>query len=419
MAWGKIEKQEIQSRVFAALRKNKNYRTTTVLGLPASYLDAEVFPPDADFLKDAPFAKAFMENPNHIGCHTLVGGESAFEGTHALERELLEICAVDMFGASSHAYDGYVASGGTEANIQALWTNRNYFMEEYGLEAQHIAVLYSADSHYSFYKGSNLLQIQAIEVPVEETTRQMTHATYDRALQEAQSRGVRAIIAIFNMGTTMFGSVDAIDEYIPILKRSGMPYKVHVDGAFGGFVYPFVDTDLRLTFKNQEVGSITIDAHKMLQAPYGTGIFLCRKGMINYTHTGAASYVVGGDATLVGSRSGANLIAAWMILQTYGHDGWKQKVLQLIARTDMLCAALRELGIAFYRNEGMNLVTMHASQIPESLIEKYVLVPDAHDDSARWVKIVVMDHVKNEHIDAFIADLKAHLTTAAYQDQTY
>jgi len=409
MTWQKLTKMEIQQRVLDALGKNRNYRSTAVLGLPASYLDPEVFPPDADFLEDAPFARAFMENPNHIGCHTLGEGESAFEGTHALERELLEICAVDMFGADLRAYDGYVASGGTEANIQALWMNRNYFMEQLAAESRHIAVIYSADSHYSFYKGANLLQIQAIEVEVDEKSRQMKLSSFEYALQQAQARGARAIIAVFNMGTTMFGSVDDIDVYLPLIKRTGMPYKVHVDGAFGGFVYPFVSTNQELSFRNPEVGSITIDAHKMLQAPYGTGIFLARKGMVSYTHTGAASYVMGGDATLVGSRSGANLIAAWMILHAYGQTGWKEKVKQLIQRTDRFCSKLNNLGIHFYRNPSMNLVAMKAHHIPTQLVEKYLLVPDAHDDTVQWLKVVVMDHVKEDYLNDFIADLEQEI----------
>ena len=57
----------------------------------------------------------------------------------------------------------------------------------------------------------------------------------------------------------------------------------------------------------------------MLQAPYGTGIFLARKGLINYVYTETASYVKGLDATLVGSRSGANAIAVWMILKSHGY----------------------------------------------------------------------------------------------------
>lgn len=406
MSWNALDANDIQKRVFDALNRNKNYRSSSVLGLPASYLDPLVFPPDAPFLKEAPFARAFMENPNHIGCHTLVEGESAFEGTHELERELLAICAESIMDAKSGLYDGYVASGGTEANIQALWMYRNLFMESYGDQARHVGVLYSADSHYSFYKAANMLQIQAVEVPVDFETRQMSVEAYEQAIRTAQANGVRTLVAIFNMGTTMFGSVDQLDLFMPILKRSGMPYTVHVDGAFGGFVYPFTNQDHRLTFKNQEVSSMTIDAHKMLQAPYGTGIFLARKGLIQFTHTKEASYVIGGDATLVGSRSGANLIAAWMILQNYGRSGWQAKIEGLIRRTDRICSALDSMKVSYYRNPEMNMVTMKIKAIPENLIEKYLLVPDSHDIEAKWVKIVVMDHVSDELVNQFLQDLK-------------
>jgi len=186
---------------------------------------------------------------------------------------------------------------------------------------------------------------------------------------------------------------------------------VHIDAAFGGFVFPFVVKKKRLSFSNEEVDSITIDAHKMLQAPYGTGVFICRKGMMDFTHTSTASYVVGGDATLIGSRSGANIIAAWMILQTYGYSGWKSKVIKLIQRTGRLCKALDDLGIQYFRNEHINLVAIRINQISSELISKYMLVPDKHDMDARWVKIVVMDHVSDENIDAFVEDLSLSLAS--------
>lgn len=411
MHWEKLSAATIKDRVSDALTINKNYRTHRILGLPASYLDPVVFPPDAAFLKDAPFARAFMENPNHIGCHTLTGGETTFEGTHAIEKDFLNLIAIDILGATQGNYDGYVASGGTEANIQALWINRNFFMQQYHLEAKEIAVIYSSDSHYSFYKAANLLQIQAIQVEVNEHDRQMPQRNYLAALLNAQLHGVKAVIGIFNMGTTMFGSVDNIDDYLCLLKKAGLKYKVHIDAAFGGFVFPFVDKKKRLSFSNEEVDSITIDAHKMLQAPYGTGVFICRKGMMDFTHTSTASYVVGGDATLIGSRSGANIIAAWMILQTYGYSGWKSKVIKLIHRTGRLCKALDDLGIQYFRNEHINLVAIRINQISSELISKYMLVPDKHDMDARWVKIVVMDHVSDENIDAFVEDLSLGLAS--------
>ena len=64
----------------------------------------------------------------------------------------------------------------------------------------------------------------------------------------------------------------------------------------------------------------------MLQAPYGSGIFLCRKNLIENVLTKEAEYVEGMDLTLCGSRSGANEVATWMILTTYGENGCFEKV---------------------------------------------------------------------------------------------
>src|SRR5690606_41593469 len=67
---------------------------------------------------------------------------------------------------------------------------------------------------------------------------------------------------------------------------------------------PPTDTTSKADFSHPHVSSITLDAHKMLQAPYGTGIFIARKGLMEYTCTREAQYVHGMDNTLSGSRSG-------------------------------------------------------------------------------------------------------------------
>ncbi|MCO5260608.1 MAG: pyridoxal-dependent decarboxylase [Crocinitomicaceae bacterium] len=102
------------------------------------------------------------------------------------------------------------------------------------------------------------------------------------------------------MGTTMFGSVDLPKEILEVVKKQYKDYFVHVDAAFGGFNYPFTSDATDLSFKNKEICSITIDGHKILQAPYGTGIFLCRKGLIEYSQTQEAAYVQRTDFTLCG-----------------------------------------------------------------------------------------------------------------------
>ena len=144
----------------------------------------------------------------------------------------------------------------------------------------------------------------------------------------------------------------------------------------------------------------------MLQSPYGTGIFICRKGLIENVLTKEAQYVEGMDLTICGSRSGANAVAVWMILFTYGPFGWFEKVSVLQMRTAFLCAELDTLNIKYFREPFMNIVTIHSEFIPEEIAEKFDLVPESHDKNNKWYKVVLMDHVEVQHLKAFINELK-------------
>jgi tyrosine decarboxylase / aspartate 1-decarboxylase len=404
MYWPRLTHDKIRERVFKALSANLNYREEKILGIPATYLDQQQFSFDAPFLKEAAFLSVLIHNPNHIGCHTYAQGEKYFRGTQQLELDLLRICAEEILGCNAGGYDGYVASGGTEANIQAQWMYRNYFETENNASPGEIGLLFSEDAHYSVYKGCNLLNIRPICISVDDK-RRWDSADLEEKLNLAHKAGVRYLIVHLSMGTTLFGSVDDPVPILSLVKETGFSYFVHVDAAFGGFIYPFVSDATDLTFQNTEVHSITIDAHKMLQTPYGTGIFLCRKGLISYTRTSEASYVQGTDFTLCGSRSGANAVAIWMVLMSHGSEGWKSEMAKLVNRSDQLCAALDQLDITYYRYPAMNVIALKASDIPVSIAQQFHLVADDFR-SPRWWKIVTMMHLEQHLIDEFIEALQ-------------
>lgn len=405
--WKKLTPAQRQQRIDEVLQQNVNFATDASLGYPASRLDSKVFYEEAPFLRDAPTIRTYVANPNNIGCHTLGTSEGAFSGTQEIEREVLNVLAVDVFKSMPNDYDGYIAPGGTEANIQAIWVFRNYFFNKFQAKLNQIAILATEDTHYSIAKASNLLQIEWISIPVDFNTRAIDKAQLEKVVVEAKNRGVRYFIAVSNMGTTMFGSVDNPEDYITVLEKHELIYRLHVDGAYGGFVYPFSNQVSTINFENPKISSITIDAHKMLQAPYGTGVFICRKGLIENVLTQEAAYVEGMDVTLCGSRSGANAVAVWMILFTYGPYAWYEKISILMMRTQFLRKELDALGIEYYSCPYMNIVTIKASFIPDELAYKYTLVPQEHNENNKWYKIVLMDHVEVEHLTNFIDELKA------------
>lgn len=404
MYWDQLNFEEINQKVSKALAQNHNYRREPVLGLPATYLDEDVFYADAPFLKDAPFMRALIDNPNHIGCHTMGESEPAFKGTHELEREVIRICAAEIFNAEADNYDGFVSAGGTEANLMAVWIYRNYFIRESNVDAHKIGLICSEDSHYSVFKAADVLNVKLFQVKVDPTTRKMREDALDEILASTSQQGIKHMIVLLNMGTTMFGSIDESESIISKLQKKDFIFRIHIDAAFGGFVNPFSEKVNTMNLSHPQISSVTLDAHKMLQAPYGTGIFICNKGLMQFASTPEAAYVKGGDFTLNGSRSGANVVAVWMILHTHGSAGWLYKIRLLLDRTSRLCSALASLNIRYFRDPRMNIITIPAYQISENVAHKFHLVPDKHDDP-NWYKIVVMPHVSQGIIDRFLADL--------------
>jgi len=402
--WKKLNRQQIRERVFDALNQNVNYYEEDILGVPASHLDSKVFYQHHPFLSDAPYISTLINNPNHIGCHTLGKSESFFKGTQLLEQEVIEICGRDILKGDFEQLDGYVASGGTEANLQAIWVYRNMYIKKFGASLNEIAILSSNDTHYSVDKASNIFQIQLFKARVEEDTRALNSDSIEQVLDRIQNAGVKYLIVFGNMMTTMFGSVDKVDLYTDAIKKRGLEFRLHIDGAYGGFFFPFAKENNRLNFSNLEVSSVTLDAHKMAQAPYGTGIFIARKGLIDYANTKEASYIEGEDYTLIGSRSGANAVAIWMILMAHGPYGWKEKITILKQRSDWVCKQLEAAGISYYRHEHSNIVAIDSEAVPFEIAEKFGLVPDNHE-KPKWFKIVIMEHVSMERLEPLIEAL--------------
>ncbi len=405
--WKKYTKEEQNIRIDEALNKNVNFLTDVSLGFPASKLDETVFSSNAPFLKDSPLLRSFVANPNHIGCHTTGASETAFEGTHEIEREVLQVLAVDIFKCEGDNFDGYIATGGTEANIQAMWIYRNLYKREFNAKQEEIVIICSEDSHYSMPKGANILNLDIAFIPVEFYTRKIEEEQLNIVITEQKEKGKKYFIVVSNMATTMFGSVDNPELFATVLSAQQVEFKIHIDGAFGGFIYPFHKEETVVNFTNEHISSITIDAHKMLQAPYGTGVFLCKKGLMKNTLTKEAQYVNGMDLTFVGSRGGANAIAIWMILFSYGFYGWYEKISILLMRTKWFCEQLDALDIKYYRHKRMNIVTIHAEFIPDEIALKYDLVPDTHNGNHKWLKVVIMDHVELDDLMALIEELRS------------
>lgn len=122
---------------------------------------------------------------------------------------------------------------------------------------------------------------------------------------------------------------DKLDE---IQKEKGWDIPVHVDGASGGFIAPFVAPDIEWDFRNPRVISINTSGHKFGLAPLGVGWVVWRdfeslpKDLIFWVN-----YLGGNMPTfaLNFSRPGGQIVAQYYLLNHLGKSGYRDIMLNL------------------------------------------------------------------------------------------
>lgn len=238
---------------------------------------------------------------------------------------------------------GTVCSGGTTANITALWVARNKMfpptdsfqgLAKEGLATallqsgyKGLAVLVSERGHYSLGKAADVLGIgrhNVISIDTDANSKIDIKKLRAKCQQLKKNNiGILSIIGI--AGATETGTVDPLDQMADIAAEFDTHF--HVDAAWGG------PTLMSKTYKPllkgiERADSVTIDAHKQLYVPMGAGMVLFK----NPTMLGAvehhAEYILRagskdlGQYSLEGSRPGMAMLvhAAFHIIGRKGYE---------------------------------------------------------------------------------------------------
>ena len=241
------------------------------------------------------YALAMWINPNN---HALDGGRA----TSAMEKEAIAEIA-GMFGWKG--FLGHLCSGGTMANLEALWVA--------GQLQPGKKILASEQAHYTHGRVTAVLQLPFETVPCDSRGRMDANALAKRV----ERGGVGTVVA--TMGTTATGSVDPLPEILELGEKHR--FRVHADAAYGGY---FVLTEIlakdaaRAFARIGETDSIVIDPHKHGLQPYGCGCVLFRDPGVGrlYKHDSPYTYFSSaelhlGEISLECSRPGAAAAALW------------------------------------------------------------------------------------------------------------
>jgi aromatic-L-amino-acid decarboxylase len=319
---------------------------------------------------------------------------------------------------------GILTSGGSMANFSAIVTARTSLLPE----AFQSGTLYVSDqAHASLRKAARLagFPTDSIRVVRSTTDLEMDVDALKAAVAADRATGHVPFFVAANAGTTNTGSVDPIAEIANLTHDEGM--WCHVDGAYGGF-FQLTDRGRRTFSGIGMADSITLDPHKGLFLPYGTGSLLVRDGsLLLRAHDETASYLQ--DARHEEfipdfSRYSPELsrdfrgLRVWLPLHLHGTDAFRAALdekLDLTTRVyDALCADPRfevpwkpELSLIGFRLRGRDDVS-NRRFLEEINGSGRVLLSSTVVDGRMVIRVCILSHrTHRDRIDELLEIVKA------------
>jgi len=345
----------------------------------------------------------------------------------------LEVRCVDILARLWNAPDagaatGCSTTGSSEAAmlgglaLKRLWQQRQ---KAAGRPADRPNLVMGINVQVCWEKFANYWDVEMRLVPME-GARFNLGAAEAVALCDENTIGVVAVL-----GSTFDGSyepVQAICAALDELQRTtGLDIPVHVDGASGAFIAPFLDQDLAWDFRLPRVASINTSGHKYGLVYPGVGWIVWRDAnalpedlifWVNYLGDNMPTFA------LNFSRPGSQVVAQYYNFLRLGRDGYTkvQGYARDVATT--LSAQIAELGpfelitrgdalpvFAFRMRDDIDNFTVfdvsNAMRERGWLLPAYTFPKNREDLAA--LRVVVKRGFSHDMADLLIGDLKRQL----------
>ena len=183
---------------------------------------------------------------------------------------------------------GLFTTGGSMAMFNAIACAREQHL---GDDIRPGTLYVSSQAHHCIVKAAKLAGIAHDRVRTVAVDRDFRMRIDDlkRAIAADRAAGLKPFMVFSSAGTTNTGAVDPIDAVADVAARAGLWH--HVDGAYGAFFH--MVPELRPLLRGlPRADSLTLDPHKGMFLPYGTGALLVRDGeALRALHSSTAGYL--------------------------------------------------------------------------------------------------------------------------------
>ncbi|QHC26181.1 glutamate decarboxylase [Streptomyces sp. GS7] len=348
--------------------------------------------------------------------------------TAELERRCVAMLADLWHAPDPSATIGCSTTGSSEACMLAgmalkrRWSRRN--TDRYPATARPNLVM-GANVQVCWEKFCTFWEVEARQVPME-GDRFHLDAASAAALCDENTIGVVAVL-----GSTFDGSYEPVAEICAALdalqERTGLDVPVHVDGASGAMIAPFLDPDLVWDFRLPRVASINTSGHKYGLVYPGVGWALWRDEEALPEELVFRVNYLGGDMptfALNFSRPGAQVVAQYYTFLRLGREGYRavQQATRDVARS--LAERIAALGdfrlltrgdqlpvFAFTTADGVTAFDVF--DVSRRMKERGWLLPaytfPPHREDLSVLRIVCRNGFSQDLADLFLTDLESLL----------
>lgn len=365
-----------------------------------------------------------------------------------MERQVLGMMHRLVYNAEEQFYQqwmhrsdhtlGAVCSGGTIANITALWAARNNAFPADGIfsgiqqqgifsalqhyDYQGTAILVSELGHYSLKKAADILGIgrqSIIPIPTDNHYRVNTQEL-ERTCRKLQQQRIKVLAIVGIAGATETGSVDPLNDLADIAASAGCHY--HVDAAWGAPTL-FSQHHRSQLRGIERADSVTIDAHKQMYTPMGAGLVIFKSPLTSSAIEHHAEYIIRkgskdlGATTLEGSRSGISLLVH-AGLHIIGRRGYELLIDQGIAKARYFADLIKEdSDFELISDPQLNILTYR--YVPKRVLE---LIRNAPDDQVTELNdvlsrlTVLIQKTQRQRGKSFVS--RTRLMPAKYERQS-
>ncbi len=349
--------------------------------------------------------------------------QNEYPRTGEIQHRVIHMLA-DLFHAPE---DGDIAGTSTIGSSEAIllgllahkkrWQNR---MRKAGKSTDRPNLVVGGEVHVVWDKFARYFDVEMRTVPL--SPRRFT-LDVDEAIRRVDENTI-AVGAV--VGTTFTGQIDPVEELNEAIekrnKERGWDVPIHVDGASGGMILPFLEPGRKWDFRLSAVRSINVSGHKFGLVYPGVGWLLFRNRAdlpddlvfrVNYLGAEEETY------TLNFSSNAAFVIGQYYNLLRLGKKGYRSVMENCRTNARFFAGKLSDHGrfepvdekpalpIVAFRLRGKHAGRENeiASELRKYgwIVPAYTLPPDA--EKTTLLRVVVRENVSRQMLD----DLLGHL----------